>query len=308
MTHANEPPAKREIPGTEPSALDLKNGGNTLRKPPLPPVAEFRNVGKIWNPGTPKAFEALKNVNFRVADLPGKGEFITILGPSGCGKSTMLNLLAGFQEVFPPTSGDVLVRGKPVTGPGIDRGMVFQKYSSFPHLTVYKNVRFGLDLNRKTMGIDENKIDGMTMAWLEKVGLTPHIHKYPHQLSGGQQQRVALARTLVMKPRIILMDEPFSALDEPTRLDMQKLVVELWDNVEATVFLITHSIIEAVYLGDRIWLMSRAPGTLAKKFSDPPLPVPGENPLEKQSSQHFQEYVDGVSDVFRKLEQGLAVD
>jgi len=308
MTQVNETPTKPETPAAETADVDLINNGDTRREPPLPPVAEFRNVGKIWNPGTSRAYEALKDVNFVVADLPGKGEFITILGPSGCGKSTMLNLLAGFQEVFPPTSGEVLVRGVPVTGPGIDRGMVFQKYSSFPHLTVYRNVRFGLDLNRRTMGLSEDKIDAMTMAWIEKVGLTPHVNKYPHQLSGGQQQRVALARTLVMKPRIILMDEPFSALDEPTRLDMQKLVVELWDEVEATVFLITHSIIEAVYLGDRVWLMSRAPGTIAKKFDDPPQTSPGENPLEKQSSKQFQEYVDGVSDIFRKLEQGTAVE
>jgi len=270
---------------------------------PLPPVVEFRNVNKIWNPGTKREFKALENLNFRIDDLPSKGEFIAILGPSGCGKSTALNLLAGFQEVFPPTSGEILVRGVPVTAPGMDRGMVFQKYSSFPHLTVYKNVRFGLDLNKKKLNLSDDEISSQAHEWIAKVGLSGHENKYPHQLSGGQQQRVALARTLVMKPRIILMDEPFSALDEPTRLEMQRLIVELWTEVEATVFLVTHSIMEGVYLGDRVWLFSKAPGTIAAEFKDVPIPEPGEHPLKAQARKEFQECVDRVSDAFRKIEQ-----
>jgi len=275
---------------------------------PLPPVIEFRNVSKIWNPGTPRQFKALENINFRVEDLPGKGEMIAILGPSGCGKSTMLNLLAGFQEVFPPTSGEIMVRGRPVTGPGLDRGMVFQKYSSFPHLTVYENVRFGLDLNRDKLGVEESEIDRRSREWLEKVGLGGHLDKYPHQLSGGQQQRVAIARTLVVKPRIILMDEPFSALDEPTRIEMQRLLVELWAEVEATVLLVTHSIIEGVFLGDRVWLFSRAPGRIIKEFKDMPAPSPGVHPLQVQRTPQFLEAVERVSAVFRKIETGEPVD
>ncbi len=275
---------------------------------PVPPVAEFRNVSKIFNPGTRVEYKALDNVIFCIEDLPGKGEFIAILGPSGCGKSTVLNLLAGFQEVFPPSTGEILVRGKNITGPGIDRGMVFQKYSSFPHLTVIKNIRFGLELNRKNLGLSESDIDQRAHEWVLKVGLKGHEYKYPHQLSGGQQQRVALARTLVMKPRIILMDEPFSALDEPTRLEMQRLVMELWREVEATVFLVTHSITEAVYLGDRIWLFSKGPGRIAKEFNDVPPPDIHKHPFEMQNTEHFRAYVEKVSDVFRKIEQGIPFD
>ena len=172
----------------------------TEQKQDHPPIVEFKNVSKVWNPGTPRECVAVKDLSFSIPDLPGKGEFITILGPSGCGKSTALNLLAGFQEVFPPTTGEILVRGEQVTGPGVDRGMVFQKYSSFPHLTVFRNISFGLDINRKKLGLSRQEIDSQVEGWIKKVGLTGHENKYPHQLSGGQQQRVALARTLSLKP------------------------------------------------------------------------------------------------------------
>jgi len=270
----------------------------------LSPIVEFKNVTKIFNPGTIREFKALDNVNFVIEDKPGRGEIRAVLGPSGCGKSTALNLLAGFREVAPPTSGEVLVRGKAVEGPGIDRGMVFQKYSSFPHLTVLKNVRFGLELNRDTLGIDDAEMNRRAMEWIEKVGLGGHQHKFPHQLSGGQQQRVALARTLVLKPRIILMDEPFSALDEPTRLEMQRLLIELWVEVEATVLMITHSIIEAVYLGDCVWIFSKAPGKIVKEFNDLPLPVPGVHPLQIQRTPEFLTKVEEVSEAFRDVEKG----
>ncbi len=278
------------------------------QKQELPPVVEFREVSKVWNPGTPRECKALEHLSFSIPDLPGKGEFITILGPSGCGKSTALNLLAGFQEVFPPTTGDILVRGKLVTGPGIDRGMVFQKYSSFPHLTVFSNISFGLHINQKKLGISREEIDSQVEGWIGKVGLKGHENKYPHQLSGGQQQRVALARTLALKPKIILMDEPFSALDEPTRMDMQRLVVDLWDEIQATVFLVTHSIIEAVYLGDRVWIFSQGPGKIAKEFMDIPIPRPGVHPLETQQSPEFLDVVDRVASDFQKIEEGQTVD
>jgi len=270
----------------------------------VPPIIEFRDVSKVWNPGTRRAFTALKDLSFCIDDAPDKGEFRAILGPSGCGKSTMLNLVAGFQEVWPPTSGEILVRGQPVVGPGIDRGMVFQKYSSFPMYTVFQNVKFGLELNRDGLGLDQGAIDSQAMEWIEKVGLGGHEEKYPHQLSGGQQQRVALARTLVLKPKIILMDEPFSALDEPTRLDMQRLLVDLWTEVNATVLLVTHSIIEAVYIGDRVWIFSRAPGRIAAEFKDLPVPEPHVHPLEIQRTAEFLERVEEVSAAFRRVESG----
>jgi ABC-type nitrate/sulfonate/bicarbonate transport system ATPase subunit len=270
----------------------------------IPPVIEFRDVSKVWNPGTKREFAALKGLSFCIDDLPDKGEFRAILGPSGCGKSTMLNLVAGFQESLPPTSGEVLVRGEPVVGPGIDRGMVFQKYSSYPMYTVFQNVKFGLEMNRKELGLEQAEIDARAMEWIEKVGLGGHQDKYPHQLSGGQQQRVALARTLVLKPKIILMDEPFSALDEPTRLEMQRLLVDLWTEVHATVLLVTHSIIEAVYIGDRVWIFTKAPGRIAAEFKDLPVPEPHVHPLEIQRTPEFLERVEEVSQAFRRIESG----
>jgi ABC-type nitrate/sulfonate/bicarbonate transport system ATPase subunit len=293
--------------------------GDTLQKPvPLqegavkpaaaaavPPVVEFRDVAKVWNAGTPREFKALEHLTFRIDDRPHKGEIRAILGPSGCGKSTALNLLCGFSEYLPPSAGEVLVRGKSVTGPGIDRGMVFQKYSSFPHLSVLGNVRFGLEISRAELGIDSAEIDRRAREWIVKVGLGGHEHKFPHQLSGGQQQRVALARTLVLKPRIILMDEPFSALDEPTRLEMQRLLVDLWVEVEATVLMVTHSIVEAVYLGDCVWIFSRGPGRIAREFCDLPVPSPGVHPLEIQRTATFLEVVERVSAAFREVERGV---
>jgi len=267
------------------------------------PIVEFKDVSHVWNAGTRHESPALEHISFCIDDVPGKGEFIAIVGPSGCGKSTMLNLLAGFREVYPPTSGEILVRGEPINGPGLDRGMVFQKYSSFPHLTVLQNVRFGLDVNRRRLGISEQEITDRAMEWIAKVGLKGHERKYPHQLSGGQQQRVALARSLVLKPRILLMDEPFSALDEPTRIDMQKLVVDLWAEVQATVFIITHSIIEAVYLGDRVWVFSKAPGRIIHDFRDIPHPIPGESPMILQKAPEFLEAVEMVSKAFGEIEQ-----
>jgi NitT/TauT family transport system ATP-binding protein len=268
----------------------------------LPNVIEFENVSKVFNQGTPREFCAIKDVSFTIKDHPGVGEIRAILGPSGCGKSTVLNLICGFDTVFPATSGTIKVRGKPIDGPGIDRGMVFQKYSSFPHLTVFQNVKFGLEINRQLLGIDQVQIDQRAREWIEKVGLSGHENKYAHQLSGGQQQRVALARTLVLKPRIILMDEPFSALDEPTRLEMQKLLIDLWAEVEATVLMVTHSIIEAVYLGDCVWIFSSAPGKIVKEFNNLPLPPRDLHPLDVQRSPEFLRYVEEVSTAFREIE------
>jgi ABC-type nitrate/sulfonate/bicarbonate transport system ATPase subunit len=271
-----------------------------------PPVVEFRNVSKVWNQGTPRETVALKDLNFCIADLHEKGEFISIIGPSGCGKSTALNLLAGFQEFFPPTSGEILVRGKPITGPGKDRGMIFQKYSSFPHLTALENVCFGLNLNKQALNLTDKQINDTALDWLDKVGLKGHEHKRPHQLSGGQQQRVAIARTLAIKPRIILMDEPFSALDEPTRIDMQRLIVDLWEEIEATIFLVTHSIAEAVYLGDRVWIFGKNSGRIEAEFTELPYATPGVSPLSIQQSQEFQRTVEQIAQAFRNCEKDIS--
>jgi NitT/TauT family transport system ATP-binding protein len=268
------------------------------------PVVEFENVSKTFNPGEPTEFTALKDVSFRIDDIPDYGEFIAIIGPSGCGKSTILNLIQGFSDVYPPTTGEVRVRGERVAGPGRDRGMIFQQYSSYPHLTVLDNVTFGLDLNRGPLGLGGREMREWAREWIRKVGLSGHERKYPHQLSGGQQQRVAIARSLALKPKIILMDEPFSALDEPTRYDMQRLIMELWHEVEATVVIVTHSIAEAVFLGDRVWIMGRAPGRIAREFKDVIPPTREADPLVVQEQPGFKEAVAEIGRVFREVEGG----
>jgi NitT/TauT family transport system ATP-binding protein len=268
----------------------------------LPPVVEFRGVSKTFNPGAATQFTALKEISFRIEDKPNYGEFVAILGPSGCGKSTILNLIHGFSDVYPPTTGEVLVRGTKVAGPGRDRGMIFQRYSSFPHRTVLENACFGLELNREKLGLTHGSIRERAREWLAKVGLGAHERKYPHQLSGGQQQRVAIARSLALKPKIILMDEPFSALDEPTRYDMQRLIMELWHEVEATVVIVTHSIAEAVYLGDQVWIMSQAPGRIVRKFEDVIPRTRDADPMQVQESAAFKQAVAEVGRAFREVE------
>jgi NitT/TauT family transport system ATP-binding protein len=268
----------------------------------LPTVIEFKGVSKTFNPGKPTQFTALKDINFAIEDIPNYGEFIAIVGPSGCGKSTILNLIQGFSDVYPPSSGEVLVRGQKVSGPGRDRGMIFQKYSSFPHRTVLENVTFGLELNQDELRLSRSEREGRAAEWIRKVGLSGHERKYPNQLSGGQQQRVAIARTLVLKPQIILMDEPFSALDEPTRNEMQRLITELWNEVEATVMIVTHSIAEAVYLGDRVWIMAAGPGRIAREFKDSIPKTRDADPIAAQATTAFKDVVTEIGHAFREVE------
>ena len=267
-----------------------------------PPVVEFRNVSKTFNPGTRQEFTAIKDVSFCIEDKPDYGEFIAVVGPSGCGKSTILNLIQGFTDVFPPTTGEVLVRDKPIVGPGRDRGMIFQKYSSFPHRSVLGNVTFGLEINHREHGLSRSGMEDRAMEWVRRVGLGGHERKYPHQLSGGQQQRVAIARSLVLKPRIILMDEPFSALDEPTRIEMQRLIMALWQEVQATVLIVTHSITEAVYLGDRVWIITPAPGRIGRELTTEIPDTRDTDPLTTQETKAFKEAVAEVARSFREIE------
>jgi NitT/TauT family transport system ATP-binding protein len=263
--------------------------------PERPPIVEFRNVGVRFG-----NFTAIKGISVCVPDIPDHGEFITVIGPSGCGKSTMLNLIAGFLK---PTEGDVLINGQPVQGPGRDRGMIFQQYSSFPHLTVFQNVMFGLEVNRKEIGLDSASCRSRAEDLLRQAGLAGHFEKYPHQLSGGQQQRVAIARSLAMEPQILLMDEPFSALDEPTRLEMQELVVELWHRIHPTIFCITHSVTEAVYLGQRVWIFTHAPGQIAYDICEAIPPTVGIPPLAAQERPEFKNAVYVVTEAFRRVSE-----
>ncbi len=274
------------------------------------PVVKFTNVTKIFFQGTRREFTAIKDVTFEVDDIPGIGEFIAVIGPSGCGKSTMLNIIAGLAPHFPPTSGEALVRNKSILGPGKDRAMIFQKYSSFPHRNVMSNVKFGIELmsteeRKELIGAEptEENTDAYAMEWIKKVRLGGSEYKFPHQLSGGMQQRVAIARSLALKPRIILMDEPFSALDEPTRLLMQDLILRLWEEVEATVFIISHSIAEAVYLGDRIWIYSNSPGTIAYEIGG--IPRYKGTSFEVQEMPEFKENVQVVTEAFQTITKSL---
>jgi NitT/TauT family transport system ATP-binding protein len=265
-------------------------------------VVEFRGVTKTYNAGTSKAMTAIRDVSFAVEDLPQVGEFIAMMGPSGCGKSTVLKLIAGLAPQHPPTKGEVLVMGQPVTGPGADRGMVFQEYTAFDNRTVLDNIAFGLECR----GMGRAERHDMAMTWVQKVGLNPKrdAHKYPSQLSGGMRQRVAIARSLILRPRILLMDEPFGALDPMTRLRMQDLLISLWSEVEATVFFVTHSIEEGVFLGDRVYLFSAAPGTITEEFKVPRSDRPA---IVAQAEHQFAEKVRYVREQVAKIEADQGV-
>jgi NitT/TauT family transport system ATP-binding protein len=189
------------------------------------------------------------------------GEFITVLGPSGCGKTTFLNIVAGFERC---TSGSVLIDGRTVSGPGPERGVVFQEYALFPWMTVHRNVRYGL----VERGWARKEADAEADKWLRQVGLREFGNKYPHELSGGMKQRVALVRVLANESSILLMDEPFAALDALTRRQMQDELLHLWNDIRFTVLFVTHSIAEAIRIGSRILLLSPHPGRVKAEVRD----------------------------------------
>ena len=263
-----------------------------------PPVVEFRNVCKTYEDG----HKAIDGITFHVDDVPEKGEFITLLGPSGCGKSTVLRLIAGLTPQHPATSGEVLLGGVPVGGPGADRGMVFQDYIAFDNRSVLDNVAFGLECQ----GVDRDERYERARTVIEQVGLGERdAHKFPHQLSGGMRQRVAIAGTLILKPKIILMDEPFGALDPGTRYRMQDMLVGLWRELQATIFFVTHSVEEAVYLGDRTMIFSPGPGRLLEQLEVPPPDRPAK---VMQREPEFLDVVFAIKDMVEKLESGQAKD
>ncbi|MEO3387505.1 ABC transporter ATP-binding protein [Mesorhizobium sp. CAU 1741] len=195
-----------------------------------------------------------------------ENDFVTILGPSGCGKSTLLRIVAGLDE---PTQGSVAVRGRQVTGPGADRGMVFQSYTLFPWLTVAQNIEFGL----REKGMPAAQRREIVAGYVGKIGLKGFEHHLPKQLSGGMQQRVAIARALANDPAILLLDEPFGALDHQTRGLMQELLLDIWEADRKTVLFVTHDIEEAIFLGSRCVVMSARPGRIKADIAIP-LPHP----------------------------------
>jgi NitT/TauT family transport system ATP-binding protein len=224
-------------------------------------ILEVCHLGKHYT-SIQGEVEALRDVSFSVH----RREFVCVIGPSGCGKSTLIRILAGLEN---HNSGDVLLDGKPVAGPGHDRGMVFQGYSLFPWLTVKKNVMFGPEVN----GRGRSEAERDALMWLDLVGLTKFADNYPHQLSGGMRQRVAIARALVNEPRILLMDEPFGALDAQTRVKMQTHLIDIWRNIDITVLFITHDLDEAIFLADRILVLKAHPGEV-QELIEVPVPRP----------------------------------
>jgi NitT/TauT family transport system ATP-binding protein len=221
----------------------------------------IENVSRVFpavRGGSPT--RALEPTNLNVAD----NDFVTILGPSGCGKSTLLRMVAGLDT---PTTGRILLDGKAITGPGADRGMVFQSYTLFPWLTVAENVAFGL----RERGISQKERSNIAREWLDKVGLTSFANHFPKQLSGGMQQRTAIARALANDPKILLLDEPFGALDNQTRALMQELLLGIWERERKTVIFVTHDIEEAIFLASRTVVMSARPGRIK---ADIPVDLP----------------------------------
>jgi NitT/TauT family transport system ATP-binding protein len=213
-------------------------------------IIELLNVGKTFGRGNGTVV-ALESVNLDIRD----GEFTVLIGPSGCGKSTLLYLLAGFEK---PTEGRILLDGATIDKPGPDRGFVFQDYALFPWKTVLGNVTFGLVNN----GWGRKEAKEIAREYIDLVNLSGFENAYPHTLSGGMKQRVGIARALAYDPKVLLMDEPFGALDAQTRKYMQRELVEIWEKAQKTVVFITHSVIEAVFLADRIVVMTARPGTI----------------------------------------------
>ncbi len=232
-----------------------------------------------------RTFNALKDVSFTIND----GEFVSVIGPSGCGKSTFLSVLEG---ILPVANGEVLIDGKKIEGPGLDRSVVFQHYSLFPWLNARKNIAFGI--HQTNPNLEKKELNKIADEYLKKVGLEKFGRKYPVLLSGGQQQRVAIARALAMNTDILLMDEPFGAIDPKNRVVLQELLLKLWEDgtdgegkKKKTVVFVTHDIDEAVFLSDRIMMMAPNPGHLLKQIE-----VPFARPRDRQTLIQSKEYTE----------------
>jgi NitT/TauT family transport system ATP-binding protein len=228
-----------------------------------PVILDVRNLSKEFTTVDGEKVVALDRVSFRVH----RRELLCVIGPSGCGKSTLARVIAGLETC---SGGQLLLDGKAVDGPGSDRGMVFQGYTLFPWLTVKKNVMFGLEVSK---GLSASTAEQEASQWLDLVGLSKFAASYPHELSGGMKQRVAIARALANRPRILLMDEPFGALDAQTRAQMQSYLLQIWKQVDITIVFITHDLDEAVYLADRVLVLDAHPGRV-RELMEVPVPRP----------------------------------
>jgi ABC-type nitrate/sulfonate/bicarbonate transport system ATPase subunit len=251
-------------PGTVAVTVEQKPGKGTY-KPEIsgkPPRLRIADLGVTYIDRHGHATEAVKEITLDILDKPGIGEIVVFLGPSGCGKSTLLKAVAG---ILPPTRGEILVDGEPVTDVGRDRGMVFQAYTSFAWLTVRDNVEYGLRLR----GVPADERRTQSDKYLQSVGLADFADRYPKDLSGGMKQRVAIARTLINKPKLVLMDEPFGALDPQTRWGMQSLLLDVSRTEDNTILFVTHDVSEAVYLADTIYVLAPRPTRILHRIDVP---------------------------------------
>lgn len=253
---------------------------------------QVKHLSRIYE-GNSGPVTALQDVNLEVEE----SEFVMIVGPSGCGKTTLINIIGGLDEA---TSGEVLLDGRPVSEPGADRGMVFQGYSLFPWLNVQKNVEFGL----KMKGVPAQERASQAKKYIELVGLKGFETALPKQLSGGMKQRVAIARTLANEPEVLLMDEPFGALDAQTRVVMQELLADISRRTGTTILFITHDIDEAVLLGERVYVMSRRPGTVRDVVK---VNIPGERSHNSLVLPEFLETKKQIMDMLWQESQDAAL-
>lgn len=252
-------------------------------------LVECKNIGVVFGTNN-SAVEAVKDVSINVQP----GEFVSLIGPSGCGKSTLLNIVAGFTK---PTRGTATLDGKPIEKPGAERGVVFQQYSLFPWLTVRKNVEFGL----RMAGVAANKRVTSARTLLGLAGLLAFENHYPDQLSGGMKQRIGIVRALATSPQVLLMDEPFGALDTQTRAVMQEILTNMWQQFRISVLFITHDIDESVFLSDRIYVMTARPGRIKAEIK---VSLPRPRTVEMTGTKEFTDFVHQLKGLIR--EESLA--
>lgn len=247
---------------------------------------QLRDISMIFRSRQGKEVIAVDNLSLEVEDR----QFISIVGPSGCGKSTLLRVVAGLIQ---PDAGNVLLDGQPISGPGADRGMVFQSYTLFHWLTVHGNVEFGLRLK----GVSANERGKIAREYLEMVGLQGFERHYPKELSGGMMQRVAIARALANQPEVLLMDEPFGALDAQTRLLMQEMLVNIWQQTPKTILFVTHDIDEALFMADQVYIMTARPGRIKQTLT---VELPRPRTVDIFTSREFIEQKRAVLDSIKQ--------
>jgi NitT/TauT family transport system ATP-binding protein len=262
--------------------------------PPANPIPklEIQNLFVRYLDPAGNSVQAVEDISFSIADKPGCGEIVVFLGPSGCGKSTILKCVAGLLE---PASGSIKVDGQAVSGTSKDRGMVFQAYTSFAWQTVQQNVEYGLRL----AGVPAEERKTRAKEALEQVGLLDFASRYPKALSGGMKQRVAIARTLVNRPRLVLMDEPFGALDPQTRWGMQSLLLDISKKLDNTILFVTHDVAEAIYLADTIFILSPRPAKILHRLDVPAFTAPHDFALKQSAA--FRDVESKVLDLLHEI-------